>query len=74
MAITPRYDVTAMQQEMFARGWLVSDLAQRAGISHMTIRRFFDGVHQTPRAAKHIADAFGHSVRRYLLPAKGRAA
>lgn len=70
MAITPRYDVVAMQQDMFTKGWLVADLANKAQISHMTIRRFFDGIHQTPRAAKSIADALGQPMRRYLLAGK----
>lgn len=70
MVITPRFDVAAMQHDMFAKGWLVADLAKQARISHMTIRRFFDGIHQTPRAAKSIADALGQPMRKYLLAGK----
>ena len=67
MQVTPEFDVAAMQADMFAKGWLPMDLANAADISHMTVARFFEGQHRTPRTAKKIAQALGRPVRRYLL-------
>lgn len=76
MQITPRYDVAAMQADMFGKGWVAMDLARRAGVSHMTVARFFAGTHQTPRTAKKLSDALGfeHKPNHYLLKTKKRVA
>lgn len=74
MLISPAYDVAAMQTDMFSRGWLVIDLSRAAGVSHMTVARFFDGRHQTPRTAKKLAKALGRSAKHYLLPTRPEAA
>lgn len=66
----PAYDVDAMKADMYGKGWLAIDLARRAGVSHMTVARFFDGRHQTPRTAKKLAKALGHDARHYLLTGK----
>ncbi len=73
MQFTAQYDVTTMQTDMTAKGWLVMDLARKADISHMTVARFFEGRHQTARTAKKIAKALGHSVRRYIVSAESTA-
>lgn len=64
----PRFDVPRMQDDMVAKGWLPMDLARRARVSHMTVKRFFEGQHQTPRTAKKLAIALGRTVRDYMLP------
>lgn len=60
-----RYDTSRLAADMALRGWLNTDLARAAGISVMTITRFFQGV-QTARSADKIARALGYTVRRYL--------
>jgi len=72
MQLTHRFDTSAMQGDMAAKGWLPVDLARKAGVSHMTVARFFSGEFQTARTAKKLAKALGRSLRSYLL--EGRAA
>ncbi len=70
MQFTPTYDVERMQMDMVAKGWLPIDLARKAKLSHMTIARFFDGRHRTPRTAKAIAKALGRDLSHYLVDQK----
>lgn len=67
MQVTHAYDVVAMQNDMADRGWLPADLAHRARVSHMTIARFFDRKHQTPRTAKKISAALGKAPGYYRI-------
>ena len=67
MLVTIQFDVAKMREDMAARGWANVDLASAAGISDMTVIRFFRGDHQTNRTAAKIAKALGYSVRRYLV-------
>lgn len=67
------YDVALMQADMDAKGWLPIDLARRAKVSHMTVGRFLRGERQTARMAKRLAEALGHSIRRYLISSQRRA-
>lgn len=52
---------------MTLRGWNNSDLARAADVSAMAVTRFLSGEHRTAPMAKKLADALGHSVRRYLV-------
>lgn len=61
------YNVPLMQADMRLKGWIPIDLARRADVSHMTVSRFLRGERQTARAAKKLAEALGHSIRRYLI-------
>lgn len=74
MQITPRYDVAAMQADMFGKGWLPMDLAREANVSHMSVARFFAGTHQTPRMAKKLSIGLGVAADHYLLKSKKRVA
>lgn len=62
----PLYDASRVALDMARRGWGIMDLASRADVSHMTIRRFLDGSAQTTKTAARIAMALGFSPRRYL--------
>lgn len=66
-----KFDVGRMQQDMAAKGWNATGLANhtepRVAVSSVT--RFLNGQHQTPRMAKGLANALGYSVRRYLVNA-----
>lgn len=68
------YDTQRMEQDMAARGWLPTDLARAARLSDMTVGRFLNGVHQSERTGKTLAEALGFSVRRYLRPVRRTAA
>jgi transcriptional regulator with XRE-family HTH domain len=59
-----------MQEDMFLKGWLPTDLAKRARISDMTVSRFLRGKVQTAPTAKKLARALGQSVQRYLISAR----
>jgi transcriptional regulator with XRE-family HTH domain len=63
-----QYNVTQMQHDMAAKGWMPIDLARKARVDKATVSRFFDGSFQTARTAKKLATALGYSVRRYLRP------
>lgn len=66
---TPSFDVVLMRDDLARKGWLPVDLARKAKVSHMTVGRFFTGEHRTPRTAKKLAKALGHSIDRYLVAA-----
>ena len=42
-------------------------LAKAAGVSWMTIRRFWTGEHRTSKQARRLAVALGHPVRTYIV-------
>jgi len=68
----PAYNVHRMVEDMALKGWLPTDLARAAGLSDMTVHRFFKGGAQTERAAGRLANALGHPVKRYLLGVRRR--
>jgi DNA-binding LacI/PurR family transcriptional regulator len=51
---------------MTLKGWNSRDLARAAGVSDMTISRFFAGAQSTKTAAR-IAQALGYTVKRYFV-------
>lgn len=61
------FNLTLMARDMASRGWMRTDLARAAGVSDMTVYRWFDGTARTNRTAKKLALALGHTVDRYLL-------
>jgi hypothetical protein len=67
------YNVPLILEDMATKGWLKVHLADRAGLSQMTIGRFLDGEFQTAPTAKAIAGALGRSVRRYIVSAVDNA-
>jgi transcriptional regulator with XRE-family HTH domain len=71
---TVRFDVKRMATDMAERGWMATDLAREAGVSDMTVSRFLRRKQQTAKTAKKLAEALGHTVRRYLKSIKGIAA
>jgi hypothetical protein len=71
---TPRpfdYDVDLMLTDMAAVGMLPTDLARKAKCSDMTVSRFLSKdpkkMRRTPKTAKKLARALGHTPDRYLL-------
>jgi transcriptional regulator with XRE-family HTH domain len=62
------YDIPRLQHDLAAKGWLPTDLAKKAEVSHMTVSRFLRGLAQTPRTAKKLSRALGHPPDHYLLP------
>lgn len=72
MSQAVRFDVSKMQQDIAAKGWQATDLADRAKVARSTVSRFLSGEFQTARMAKRLAEALGYSVRRYIVPAEER--
>lgn len=70
----PTWSVSLLRDDMKSLGWLPIDLARQAGVSHMTVGRFFSGERQTARSAKKLAKALGHDVERYLIRSTAFAA
>lgn len=66
----PSYDVALLKEDMDAKGWLPIDLARAAGVSHMTVSRFFTGERRTARTGKKLASALGRSHSRYLISSR----
>jgi transcriptional regulator with XRE-family HTH domain len=66
----PSYNVELMLHDMTLKGWLATDLADKADVSDMTVSRFLKGIHQTPPTAKKLARALGHSLGRYVVAAR----
>jgi transcriptional regulator with XRE-family HTH domain len=67
------FDVALMRDDMTAKGWLAIDLARQAGVSHVSVGRFFSGVRRTARMAKKLANALGHELDRYFLRSAQKA-
>lgn len=72
-AITVRYNVQLMAEDMALRGWSPVDLARRACVADMSVYRFLRGERQTAPMAKKLAEALGRSVRRYLISSSSEA-
>lgn len=66
------FNAALVQADMIGKGWNPSQLARRAGLSHMTVHRFLKATHQTPDTAKKIARALGFSIGRYLVVSSRR--
>jgi hypothetical protein len=62
----PRFESARITEDMALRGWNRSDLARAAGVSDMTVTRFFRGDAQTAKSAAKFAQALGYTVRRYF--------
>lgn len=62
-----RFNTQRMAEDAALRGWTKREWADRAQVADMTIIRFLRGECQTPKTAKKLASALGHSVRRYLI-------
>lgn len=63
----PQYDVARMLDDMADLGLQPAEVARRAGLHKSTVSRFLDGDFRTAPTAKRIAEALGHSVRRYVI-------
>lgn len=64
-----RYVIDLIREDMAERGWRPVDLAKAARLTEQRISLFLRGLVQTAPTAKAIADAMGHSVRRYIAAA-----
>ncbi len=67
-----RFDAQLLAEDMAVKGWTKLELANRAGVSDMTVIRFLRGERQTAPTAKKLSAALGYSVRRYLISARPR--
>ena len=65
---TARFNGQLMAEDCAVKGWTKAELAERAGVSDMTVIRFLRGHSQTGPTAKALADALGEEVGRYLIP------
>jgi transcriptional regulator with XRE-family HTH domain len=65
--MTVRFDFGLMQRDAAAKGWNGSQLAERAGVSQMTVSRFFRGGTIRPGTAAKLARAIGRPVERYIV-------
>ena len=65
-----QFDSQLIAEDMALKGWTKLDLANRAGVSDMTVIRFLRGQSQTAPTAKKLAKALGHSIRRYLISSR----
>ena len=72
MSQAVQFDVARMQQDLAAKGWQPTDLADRAKVARSTVSRFLNGEFQTARMAKRLANALGYSVRRYIVATEER--
>lgn len=66
--IKPRYDVQRMSDDMSRKGWMMTDLAREAGVSNMTVTRFFRSEAQTAKTARKLSFALGRKAGHYLIP------
>jgi transcriptional regulator with XRE-family HTH domain len=62
----PKFNTERIASDMAIRGWNHSDLARATGKSVQTITRFLSSEVQTAKVAAAIAQALGHTVRRYF--------
>lgn len=69
-----RFSGQLMAEDCARKGWSKVDLANAAGVSDMTVIRFFRGQGQTAKTAKALAAALGHDVDRYLIPSREEVA
>lgn len=67
-----QYNTKRILADMTLRGWNNRDLARAAGVSDMTITRFFTGT-QTAKTADRIARALGQTIRRYFVGVREKA-
>jgi transcriptional regulator with XRE-family HTH domain len=67
------YDVEKLAADMAAKGWNVHQLARVADVTDKTITRFLERQIQTAKTIKKLADALGHSVRRYIVASRDGA-
>lgn len=74
MATGTRFDVDKLRDDMSERGWLPTDLARAAGVSDMTVSRFFSGERANPRTVEKLAKALGRGLRRYLVRSESAVA
>jgi transcriptional regulator with XRE-family HTH domain len=67
------FDTEQLALDMAVRGWEQKDLAAAAGVSLMTVSRFFRGETRTVKTLAKFARALGYSVRRYLTRSQHEA-
>lgn len=60
------WDLKLFEADRLGLGWSFSDLAGEAGLSVQTVSRILGGESKSPKSAKAIAEALGHTLKRYL--------
>lgn len=66
MGMEVGFDISKLEHDIAARGWLPRDLARAAGVSDMTVSRARSGQNKNPKTWERLARAMGYTVRRYL--------
>lgn len=61
------YDIDRLKTDLAARGWVGTDLARAAGVSHTSVHRALGAGTVSPRMMDRLARALGYSIRRYLI-------
>jgi len=62
-----RFNGQLMAEDLALKGWTKVQLADKAGVSDMTVIRFLRGQAQTGKTAKALAEALGYESSRYLM-------
>jgi len=65
-----KFDGEKAYRDMVAKTLDIPTVAKSARLSERTVYRFFTNDVQTARTAAAIADALGHSIRRYMVDAE----
>jgi transcriptional regulator with XRE-family HTH domain len=68
-----QFNAQLIAEDMAEKGWTKLELANRAGVSDMTVIRFLRGESQTAPTAKKLAKALGRPIGRYLIRATAAA-
>jgi hypothetical protein len=64
------YNIDRLKSDLALRGWLGTDLARAAGVSHTSVHRALGAGTVSPRMMARLARALGYTVRRYVVVGK----
>lgn len=62
-----KFNWRLMAEDAAAKGMQPTDVARKAGVSDMSVLRFFRDQQQTARMAKKLARAIGRGLDRYVI-------
>lgn len=60
------YNIDRLKADLALRGWIGTDLARAAGVSHTSVHRALGAGRVSPRMMARLAKALGYTVRRYV--------
>lgn len=70
---TVKFNWQLMAEDAAAKGMQPIDVSRKAGVSDMSVLRFFRGEQQTARMAKKIAKAINRDLERYVIRSRESA-